>query len=368
MYRGDGARSGRARVPFPTSPVVVRRLTLFADLATLPVVDQQGHLVVATKDGKLVELLSSGGTAFTLALDAPAVLGPVLESNGTRLVVTREGVAIGVSADGTPLFATPLALSRSPIFAEPLATRDGAAIVALGSRVTKIGADGSVRATAELDEAVAAITETATTIYLSTETGRVLEWTPPESPRPLGNLGGRPTGALIAIGDATLLAAVRGASLVELGIRDGARTTVVGLAPDAIADSPAVMPGGELRFTTRGGWLLGYAQARETFRRSTTPAASLPAFAFSEAVLPPLVDPAGAVAFITPGASLGIALPSGDVHSMLVPECGPPVALVPAGVRLLAVFCRSGFVAMVADTGTPSEKPAARPLAPQRFP
>jgi hypothetical protein len=360
MYRGDGARSGRARVPFPTNPVVVRRLALSADLATSPVVDAQGHLVVATKDGKLVETLPSGGAVFTLSLDAPAVAGPVIESNGTRLVVTREGIAIGVSADGTLLFATPLATSRGSSFAEPLATRDGAAIVALGSRVTKIGADGGVRAFAELDEAVAAITETDAAIYLATETGRVVGWTPPESPHPIGNLGGKPTGAVIALGEDSLLAAVRGAALVELGVRDGTRAPLVSLAPDTVADSPVQMPGGELRFTTRGGWLLGYAGVRETFRRSTTPAGSLPAFAFSEGVLAPLVDPAGVVAFITPAASLGVALPSGEVHTTVVTECGPPVAMIPAGTRVLAVFCRSGFVAMVAEKETPPEKPGAR--------
>lgn len=350
MYRGDGARSGRAKVAFPTNPVVGHRLTLFADLATSPVVDRQGHLVVATKDGKLLDLLPSGAVAFTVALDAPAVLGPVLESNGLRFVVTREGVATGVTADGAVVFATPLAMSRSASLAEPLATRDGAAIVALGSRVTKIGPDGGIRATADLDEAVAAIAETDAGVYLSTETGRVVEWLPPENPRPIGSLGGKPTGELIAIGSGRLLATVRGASLVELGILDGTRTTLINLTPDAIAESPAQLPGGELRFTTRSGWLLGYSGGRETFRRSMTPAAGLPAFAFSEAVLPPLVDPVGAVAFITPTATLGIALPSGEVRLTTVPECGPPVAMVPAGVRLLAVFCRSGLVALIGES------------------
>jgi hypothetical protein len=230
--------------------------------------------------------------------------------------------------------------------------------------VTKIGADGGVRAFAELDEAVAAITETDGAIYLATETGRVVGWTPPESPRPIGNLGGKPTGALIALGEGSLLAAVRGAALIELGVRDGTRAALVNLAPDAVADSPVQMPGGELRFTTRGGWLLGYSGARETFRRSTTPAGSLPAFAFPEGVLAPLVDPGGVVAFITPGANLGVALPSGEVHSTVVSECGPPVAMVPAGTRVLAVFCRSGFVAMIGDNGAkPPEKPRAKPPA-----
>jgi hypothetical protein len=363
MYRGDGARSGRAKVPFPTSPVVVRRLPLSADLATSPVADAQGHLVVATKDGKLVERLSSGAVVFTLTLDAPAVQGPVIESNGTRLVVTREGVAIGVSADGAIVFTTPLAMARGSSFAEPVATRDGAAIVALGSRVTKLGADGGIRATAELDEAVAAITETETTIYLATETGRVVGWMPPDSPHPLGNLGGKPTGALVAVGDTSLAAVVRGANLVQLDARDGTRATLASLAPDSIADSPALLPGGELRFTTRAGWLLGYAEARETFRRATTPAGSVPAFAFSDGALAPLVDPAGVVAFITPAANLGISLPTGDVHSTSVPECGPPVAMIPAGSRLLAVFCRGGFVALIGERPSSShpEKPGAKP-------
>ncbi len=370
MQRGDAARTGRTSVAFPTTPMVVKRIPLFADLATGPVVDDREHLVVATKDSKLVEIMPSGQVASTLTLDAPVVLGPVLESDGTRFVVTREGVAVGVSADGAVAFTTPLGVSRGSVLAEPLATRDGAAVVALGSRLMKVGSDGDVRASAELDEAVVAITETSRALYVGTETGRIFEWVPPEVPRSLGSLGGKPTSELVVLDASRVVAAVRGTALVELVVRDGARATLVSLAPDLVIDTPAVTPAGELRLTTRGGWLLGYAGSRETLRHATTPPTTLPAFVHADATLPPLVDVTGAVAFVSPSAAFGIVLPSGETRTTIVSECGPPGAFVPAGRQRLAVFCRSGFIAVVGQApSVPSASPpTATPSSSLRFP
>jgi hypothetical protein len=366
MQRGDGARTGRTPTSFPTVPFVTKRIPLFADLAAGPVVDAHEHLVVATKDGKLVEILPSGAVAFTLTLDAPVVLGPVITSDGTRVVVTRDSVALGVAPDGSSTFTTPLGASRAPVLAEPLATRDSAVVVAFGSHLTKLGSDGELRAEAELDENVVAITETARALYVATETGRVFEWAPPETPRPVGNLGGKPTSELVAMDDGRLVAAIRAASLVEIGTRDGTRATLAALAPDTITDTPAVTPSGELRLTTRAGWLLGYASSRETLRHAMIPSTTLPAFVYADASLPPLVDRAGAVAFVTPSATVGVLLPTGEVHTTPLSECGPPIAFVPSGKTRLAVFCRSGFIALVGEApGTPM---ADRPAPPSRFP
>jgi hypothetical protein len=349
MQRGDGARTGRTSVLFPTTPVVTKRIPLFADLATTPVVDEREHLVIATKDGKLVEVLPNGEVAVNLTLDAPVVLGPVLESDGTRFAVTRDGVALGISREGAVTFATPLAPTRGQAVAEPLATADGCAVAALGARAAKFGEGGEIRGVAELDEVIVALTETPRALYLSTETGRVFEWTPPASPRPLGSFGGKPTSEVTATSGSTLLAVVRGTTLVTLGIRDGARTVLANLAPDAVVDSPAVTPAGEVRFTTRAGWLLGYTGAHESFRHSTTPPSTLPVFSYPDSMLSPIVDRAGAIAFITSSATLGIAAPNGEVRTAVLSECGGPGALVPLGQQQLAAFCRSGFIALIGN-------------------
>ena len=371
MQRGDGARTGRSNLLFPTIPVVTKRIPLFADLATIPVVDEHEHLVIATKDGKLVEVLPNGEVAVNLTLDAPVVLGPVLESDGTRFAVTRDGVALGVSRDGEVTFETPLAPTRGQAVAEPLATTDGCAVAALGPRATKLGERGDIRGVAELDEVIVALTETRRALYLSTETGRVFEWRPPGSPRPVGSLGGKPTSEVIATNDSALLAVVRGATLVSLGLGDGARTVLANVSPDSIVDSPALLPGGDLRLTTRAGWLLGYVGGRETFRHSTTTPTTLPVFTYPDALLPPLVDRAGAVAFVTSSAMVGVASASGEVHTAVLSECGAPGALVPMGQRRLAAFCRSGFIALIGEPGLkrpPGEHGPVPPPTRPHFP
>ena len=362
MQRGDGARTGLSRAPFPLHPAVARRIPLYTDLAAPPVVDDRERLVLATKDGKLVEILPSGEVSLSLSLDAPAILGPVLESDGTRFVLTRDGTAVGISSDGGLAFETPLRMPRATAVAEPLATRDGAVVAALGARAMKIGADGEVRGEADLDETIVALTEDPATLYLATDTGRVFAWNPPASPHLVGNLGGKPTSEVVVLARGRLLAAVRGATLVELTVPDGARTALASLAPDVVIDTPARMPSGELRFTTRSGWLLGYAGNREVFRHSTTPPATLPVFTYPDAMLPVLVDPSGAVAFVSNAATVGVVSPSGEVNSTVLSDCGPPGALVPAGPRRLAAFCRSGFIAFVEEAKTPVPRPAVSGL------
>jgi len=357
MQRGDGARSGRTNLLFPTTPVVIRRIPLFADLATGPVVDDREHLIVATRDGKLVEISPNGEVALSVTLDAPAALGPVLLGDGTRFIVTRDGVALGISRDGAVTFTTPLALPRGQALAEPLATSDGCAVAAIGARVTKLGPDGEIRGVTELDESVVAITETPRALFLSTETGRVFEWTPPQDARAVGSLGGKPTSEVVASSASRLLAVVRNNTLVELALPDGATTTLVSIAPDVVVDSVAVTPAGEARFTTRAGWLLGYAKSRETFRHSTTPPTTLPVFSNPDAMLPPLVDRAGSVAFVAPSAIVGVVGPSGDVHTATLSECGVAGALVPEGPRRLAAFCRSGFIALIGEAPSPASAP-----------
>jgi hypothetical protein len=140
---------------------------------------------------------------------------------------------------------------------------------------------------------------------------------------------------------------------VELGARDGSRATLVTLGADVIIDSPALTPSGEIRLTTRAGWLLGYASSRETLRHAMTPSTTLPAFVYADATLPPLVDGAGSVAFVTPSAVVGVVLASGDARATSLSECGPPAALLPAGEARLAVFCRSGFIALVGEASAP---------------
>jgi hypothetical protein len=356
MYRADGARTGRVRILIPTTPVVTRKIPLFADLATAPVVDARGRLAIATRDGKLVEVGTAGQVFYSLTLDAPAVLGPVITSDGTRVVVTRDGVATGVSKAGDVVFSTPLAPTKGPLRAEPLATRDGAAVVAIGTRAIKVGAGGAVEATTDLDEVVTALTELGRTLFLSTETGQVFEWRPPNAPRSIGSFGGRPTSEVVAEDPSRLLAVVRNASLVELGVRDGGRVLIADLAPDAIADGPALTPTGEARVATRSGLVLGYRDARETFRHSVAPPSPMTTFGFVDAGLPPVTDRTGATASVTPTGSLAIVLPTGEVRTAMISECGLPAALVPSGERQLAVFCRSGFIAIIGEpTGVPAE-------------
>jgi hypothetical protein len=350
MPRIDGARSSRARTLLPRDPIVRARWRLLADVITTPAVDAGGNLVVASSDGVLSQLDARGHVEWTAALGGEARIGPVIASDGTRVVVTERGDVLGFTESGERAFHARVDDARGAVRAAPLGTRDGSVVIAVGSRAIRVGRDGAIVSTAVTEDPIVALVERGRTTFIVTDAGTVLAWQPPALPRELWTFGGRPTSDVVAGGGTTLLTVVRDSTLISLDLRDGRRETLAtAVAPDALTSAPAVLRSGELRFLTRMGWLVGHDGDRETFRLSVFPTGAVPASPSTTPSLPALSDETGAVAFVGGAAMVGVASPSHDVRSVPVEGCGTPLALLPRAPRSMVLVCRSGLVAVLEE-------------------
>jgi hypothetical protein len=348
MQRIDGARSNRSRTLIPLDPIVKSRSRLLGDVTTVPSVDEHGRLVVATSDGVLSQLDAQEHVEWTAALGSDARTGPVIASDGTRIVVTERGEALGFTDTGERTFVVPLDGERGPLRAAPLCASDGSIVFAVGSRVLRVGPGGAVLSSATTEDPIVALVERGRTTFLVTDSGAVLAWKPPAAPRELGSFGGRPTTDVVASGSTTLIAVLHDSTLIALDARDGRRRTLATLGPqDAFTSAPTVLRSGELRFVTRAGWLVGHDGEHETVRVSIAPSMAASAGPSTMPALPLLADDGGAVAFVAAAATVVVAAASNDVRSASVEGCGTPVALLPRGPKSLLLVCRSGLVAVL---------------------
>ena len=356
MQRIDAARSGRSRVPFPRDPVVLFRVRLPAPLAAPLVVDAHGKFVVATIEGRITELDDGGRLEWSTLLDGAVSQSPVITVDGTRVAVTDGGQVVGLGPDGHERFQARVGGGGR---SATLATDDDAVIVASATRLARFGPRGELQTTVETGEPVVSLVGAASPTYAATESGDVFEWTHSTGLRQVADLGGHPTSDLVELGRWSLLAVVRDVGLVEVDVRDGTRVVRATAAPDAFLGAPIVTPSGELRATTRAGFVLGYQGGRETLRLSVgRGTAAVPGTSVSGAG--PLIDPAGVMGFATTDGSAGVVLPSNEVHAVRIDGCGAPLGVALAGPSRLAVACASGEIVVLAErpaTGAPASAP-----------
>lgn len=363
--RVDPRRTGRTHTRLPSPAVEVWRRQISGGIDLTPLVDTQGNVIVAQTIAEIIKLSPEGREIWRARTGTGAPTAPpVLTSDGTLVVLTAAGQAMGLTPSGATRFAVPLGFRRDAD-TTPLALDDGGVLIAARQALVEIDADGAVRARTTLGErAVGALLHGPEGALITTESGAVYTWKAPGTPRKIGSFGGVPRrGALVA--DArTLLAVVDGRSLVALDLPTGT-TQVRASAPGlgVLFDAPATVNAAGLGLVaTYGGMLIGVdASGSEKLTIALEKQALLlgadagaPAAGFFGATElrpspPVIVDPQGRIGFARGGGRVGVVTPEGNVGVVNERLCPSPIAVQPAGDRRMLVACRDGMIWMLGE-------------------
>ncbi|TKD02778.1 PQQ-binding-like beta-propeller repeat protein [Polyangium fumosum] len=366
--RVDARRTGQSKSRLPSAPVDKWRRHAGGTIEVPPVVDESGRIYVAMTLPEVVAYAPDGKEIFRTRLgSAPAIAPPVLTSDGTLLLVTSAGTAVGLGRDGRVRFATPLGQRGRDLDVAPLSRSDGSVVIG-GRALVELDPSGAVRARASLPErAVGALIEGPEGTIATGEAGGVYVFRPPNPPKKVGTFGGPLRRGAALEGGRTLLAVVGGKSLVGLDLKTGLTHVRAGDVGLGTYDEPvAIHPRGFAMVTTSTGLLFGIdAAGNERLRMvldkgaqptGPDPAAApgtaaatgffnAPADARSSPAL--LVDAEGRVAFARHNGRVGVARPDGNVALASERLCPAPVAMQPAGDDKLVVVCRDGSVWML---------------------
>ena len=366
--RLDARRTGRARTRLPDLPVEIWRRHVSGRLDVPPIVDDAGNIIVALNSGDIVELGPDARERWRVRVaSSGSSAPPVLLSDGTIAVVTSGGMAWGITPSGAVRFSTPLGVSRRDVDTVPVALSDGGLLIAAGSSLIELDADGAARARATLGErhargrtiverAAGAVLEGPSGALVTTTIGHVYRFRPPGAPIKVGSFGGSVSHGAVLADDRTLLAIVESRRVVALDLLTGtAQVRTGGVALDA---PPVLAPGGLTLVVAQLGTLFGLDPAGNERTHATLDKAPPPITsglivtigAVKPKPSPPVVvDPDGRVAFVRWNGRLGLVSPSGKVHVVTERVCASPFAVLPGGKKRLLVACRDGGLWMYGE-------------------
>lgn len=355
--RLDAHRSGKTSLRLPVPATERWRRHLGGNIDLPPVVDDAGRVWTALTIPEVVAVSSDGKESLRVRIGtASAVAPPVLTSDGTAVVVTTTGAAIGIGRDGRIKFATPLGLRGRDLDTAPLVRSDGSVVFG-GRAFVEVDAFGNVRSRASLPErAVGALLEGPDGIIAVTDTGNVYAFRPPNLPRRIGAFGGPVRRGAVLEGTRTLLAVVGGKNVVGLDIPTGLTHTRMGDTGLGSFDEPvALHPRGFVMVTAASGLLVGVdASGNEKMHalldKGPSDPTQAPAVFFGTGDAHPsppiVVDESGHIAFVRHNGRMGIVRPDGTVAVASERLCNNPIGLQPAGDRKLVVACRDGTIWM----------------------
>ncbi len=377
--RVDPGRRGLVRQGLPVGALhVTWRKALGQALESAPLVIEGGDIALVAGRSDLVVLRADGEERSRTSIGAAAASPPTATSDGTVVVVTSGGDAIGVRA-GAIRFRAHVGDRGAFSRAAPLPLDDGGAVVASGDELVALDARGGVRARASLSEVVVASPlATRGRVLALTSSGAVHAWTPGRDPERLGSLGGLADGGGALADENTLLAVVDGTRLVAFDLTHrttSTRSTANGglyLGPPATRNGTAEI----LSMTPGRSFLLGVRASGEEAHRILLPGAALTAppdgGAPTLVVGPhvgPLVDRTGAIAFATPDGHVGVVSAEGATELLADLPCARVwgtgrgeapsgagasgtgiVALVPSRPGGMIVACDSGTVVAIDGT------------------
>jgi PQQ-like domain len=350
MNRVDGARTGRTRQALPEHPRVLWRARVTGGLDLPPAVDAGGHVVAASPAAQVTEIDRDGKAIFSVktGVSAPA-LGPVLTSDGTRMVVTAGGELYAISSNGNVEHRRTLPFGTVRNAVQPLATSDGGAVLASGGMLLSVDSSGGIRARAELAPAPAALIERHARVLVVTQDGDVYEWKPPAEPTKLASFGGKVDEGAALSSPNHVTAVVDHQRVMDLNLTAGTRHVRVE-SSETLQGPPAILANGETRVASLSGLMLGHDRTgAETTRAALEPPLPGGSIVTPGVANPPplVVDTRGRVAFARPGLDAGVVLPNGETRSAKGAACGDPAALVPAGPNRMLLACRSGLLIMI---------------------
>lgn len=364
--RVDRYRRGRSATPFPTRPVELWRRELAGGLELPPVVDDNGEIVAALVSPDIVRIGPSGRPQWRTRIGAaPAVVPPVLTSDGSTFVVASDGTAWSVSAGGAVRFATELAFRTKKALAAPVALNNGSVAVAGDLDLAIIDADGAIRASTRMpSRPVGALMRWRRGLLVATQNGDVYHWRSPTRPRKLGSLGGTIEGGLMLVSKRAVVGVVDKSRVTVLDLKSGNTTLVIGEASTIVQlEGPtALAPNGELLVTSVIGELFAIDAHGVVERRialeplpamfgadSGAPVPNIFRRLDTRSSPPLIVDAKGNIAFIRNSGKVGMVSATGGVAVISRRLCARPITILPAGAGRLLAACRSGSIALFGD-------------------
>ncbi len=364
--RIDGARTGRAVTALPTRAAEAWRRRLLP-IATTPAVADNGDVVVVVGT-EVVRIDKTGKSLWSTTLDqATAFSAPVLTSDGAVVVVDNGYVLWRVDRAGHVQWRSPLPVNIAPARRRArqrrvtsLAVDDGSVLVALEQQLLRVDAAGELLLRQSLQETlVGGVLRWGKRYVVTTDSGAVWAWQPPEALTRLGELGGHPRGGGLLAGERTLAAVVDGDRLVALDLKTGVVTPLVtaGTTGSPLQGPPTLDYNGILLVTSAIGELLGVNSHGELVRRaaienvgllgSRDGGAPFPVVGGSLSTSPPLIsDRAGRLAFVRASGRVGLLDEHGELSTVARRLCSVPIAVLPAGDGRMLVACESGTLAM----------------------
>jgi outer membrane protein assembly factor BamB len=315
--RIDAQRSGLTRTKLPTSGLrVAWRRSFGHTIDQTPLVLANGDIVLIAGRGDVVTLGEDGSERARTIVGAGTAGPPTVTSDGTIVLVTSTGEAVGVRR-GAVRFRTRLGGERTLTgHVAPLSLDDGGVVVATSTELTALDAEGGVRARAVLPEPLAtSLVASAGRLLAITTSGVVYAWTPGREPQRVGSFGAPVDGGSTLSDENTLVAVVEGTRLVALDLRRGTLVTraqgagTYYLGPPAMRAPTAYLLGQ----TPARTFVLAFdASGQETQRVlvATSPSSTLGDGGAAPFTVPahvaPIVDRAGAVAFASPDGRVGV--------------------------------------------------------------
>jgi hypothetical protein len=318
----------------------VWRTRLDGHIARAVAVDRDGAVIVAHGAARLTTIDKTGRVSGSTRLgNDEATSGPVIASDGTRVVTTSSDVW-GVRRDGSVRFTVPFAATRTAC--APLATEDGSVVVASDQKLLWIESDGSVRASASTSERIVRLLTNGNTVLAVTEPGTILEFLPWGALSVRGGFGGSVSECMLASRH-ELVALVAGSRLMDYDLATGQRRVAFDVGSGLLFGPLALGADG-------GTWVSGRDGLREiTAGHETRTVALGAANAPRQPERALVADTAGHLAFTASGGEVALAAATGEVVRVEGSACDEVTALVPAGERRVVVACSSGLVAALAE-------------------
>jgi hypothetical protein len=374
MQRVDGKRSGAAKQPLPagTLNIVWRKTTgLSVDQPALAGAD--GTLSVVTSRGDIVNLDEAGEEKSHVNVGVGAIGPATMTSDGTIVYVTTNGDVIGVRRSPARVrYTTRVGGDGTRRGAAPLALDDGGVVVATGSDIVVLDAEGNVRSRASLPETPAApLVAAGDKVLVVTTAGTVFGFSPGREPVRMGSFGAPIDQGAALVDGSTFVAVIEGNHLVELDIARGSRSTRAIAAQGLYLGPPAVRQGtGGASFAT----ILSLTPSREfvvTLDAAGQETQRAPIATHTPQVLAdggavplvapshvgPIIDARGTVAFAATDGHVGVVTSEGAVDSIGETLCRASgrsagiAGLTPFGAGSFVVTCDSGTVVKISGPG-----------------
>ncbi len=169
-------QAGVSPVLLPTATAVQWRTQVTAGLASGPATDGEGHVILATVEGTLLELDRRGRRLWERRLEAVAASHPAVGADGARAVITRSGHFHRFETDGSRAGVARLPCSIGGREVRLLPQRDCSYVAAAGTDLFWLEPHGELRAQTKLPSPASRLFLERRGVTVATQRGSLWTW------------------------------------------------------------------------------------------------------------------------------------------------------------------------------------------------